>query len=146
MTEQKPELLEATVEIVAAHVGHNRVAINDVPGLVRSVYETLERLSCGAAVEITAAPVPAVPVRNSVRPNYIVCLEDGRKLQMLKRYLRTHFQMTPDQYRAKWGLASDYPMVAPAYSQKRSALALKAGLGKNGARRGGRKPAVKAKK
>jgi predicted transcriptional regulator len=146
MSEEKFDILGATVDIVSAHVSNNSVAIGDIAGFIRSVHASLEALQNGSASEPVSAPVPAVSVRNSVRPNYIVCLEDGKKMQMLKRYLRTHFDMSPEEYRAKWGLPSDYPMVAPAYSAKRKDLALKIGLGKNGARRGGRKPGPKTKK
>ncbi len=146
MSEEKFDILGATVDIVSAHVSNNSVAIGDIAGFIRTVHGSLEALQNGGAAEPEAALVPAVSIRNSVKPNYIVCLEDGKKMQMLKRYLRTHFDMSPEEYRAKWGLPSDYPMVAPAYSEKRKDLALKIGLGKNGAKRGGRKPGPKPKK
>jgi predicted transcriptional regulator len=128
------ELLSLTADIVSSHVSNNSVAVNDVPQLIQNVFATLAGLG-------TAAPVaevklePAVPVRNSVKPDYIVCLEDGKKLKMLKRHLMTSFGLTPDQYRAKWGLAADYPMVAPNYAEARRTLAKAIGLGTSRASR-----------
>ncbi len=124
--EEKPELLEFTTKIVAAHLSGNSVPPADLPALIRSVHDALA--STGA--EPAPPPVPAVPVKKSVTPNYLVCLEDGKKLKMLKRHLRTAYDMSPDDYRAKWGLASDYPMVAPAYAKQRSELAKAIGLGR----------------
>lgn len=122
-------LLELTADIVAAHVSNNAVAVGDLPALIGSVYAALSGL--GAASEPEVAPSePAVPVRRSVKPDHIVCLEDGKKLKMLKRHLMTHYQMTPDQYRAKWNLPADYPMVAPDYAERRRILAKKIGLGR----------------
>ena len=121
-------LITLTADIVAAHVSNNSVAVNDLPQLIGNVHGALAGLSgSGAAVEVKLEP--KVPIRSSVKPDFIVCLEDGKKLKMLKRHLMTHYQMTPDQYRSKWGLASDYPMVAPNYAEQRRALAKAIGLG-----------------
>ncbi|MGI8931705.1 MAG: MucR family transcriptional regulator [Sphingomicrobium sp.] len=121
-------LITLTADIVAAHVSNNSVAVNDLPQLISNVHGALAVLSgSGAAAE--AKLEPKVPIRSSVKPDFIVCLEDGKKLKMLKRHLMTHYQMTPDQYRSKWGLASDYPMVAPNYAEQRRALAKAIGLG-----------------
>lgn len=121
-------LVSLTADIVSAHLSNNVVSISDVPFLIRNVHDALN----GLGAEPVAPPTrrePAVPVRGSVKPDYIVCLEDGKKLKMLKRHLMTHYQMTPDQYRAKWSLPADYPMVAPNYAEQRRALAKKIGLG-----------------
>ena len=124
------ELLSMTAEIVTAHVTHNTVAVSDLPTLIEKVHAALAGLGTAPAAEIAESQLPAVSVRASIRPEYLVCLEDGKKLKMLKRYLRSNYQLTPDAYRRKWGLPSDYPMVAPAYRAIRSALALNIGLGK----------------
>ena len=121
-------LITLTADIVSAHVSNNSVAVNDLPLLIQNVFNALGGL--GALPEESAAkPEPAVSIRSSVKPDFIVCLEDGKKLKMLKRHLMTHYQMTPDQYRQKWGLAADYPMVAPNYAEQRRTLAKKIGLG-----------------
>jgi len=125
----KETLITLTSDIVAAHVSNNDVAVTDLPGLITNVYGALASL--GEKVEVEEPkPQPAVAIRNSIKPDYIVCLEDGKKLKMLKRYLRTNFDMTPEEYRARWGLAADYPMVAPNYAEKRRDLAKKIGLGR----------------
>ena len=117
-----------TVQIVAAHVAHNNVATNDLPALIDQVYSALSGL--GKPVEpAQERPQPAVPIKKSITPDYIVCLEDGRKLKMLKRHLKTAYNLTPDEYRERWGLPADYPMVAPSYANQRSALAKTIGLG-----------------
>ncbi len=117
-----------TVQIVAAHVAHNNVATSDLQALIDQVYNALSGL--GKPVEpVIERPQPAVPIKRSVLPDYIVCLEDGRKLKMLKRHLKTAYNMTPDEYRERWGLPADYPMVAPNYANQRSALAKTIGLG-----------------
>jgi predicted transcriptional regulator len=121
-------LITLTADIVSAHVSNNSVAVNDLPQLIQNVHGALHGL--GARAE--EAPVklePAVSIRSSIKPDFIVCLEDGKKLKMLKRHLMTHYQMTPDEYRQKWGLNADYPMVAPNYAEARSQLAKKMGLG-----------------
>ncbi|WP_316015469.1 MucR family transcriptional regulator [Roseobacter sp. HKCCA0434] len=125
----KSELLGFVSDIVSSHVSNNPVAMSELPGLIESVYTKLNELSSGEA-EQEVELVPAVPIKKSVTNDYIICLEDGRKLKMLKRHLATAYDMTPDEYRAKWGLPSDYPMVAPAYAQKRQELAKKIGLGR----------------
>jgi predicted transcriptional regulator len=125
----KETLITLTSDIVAAHVSNNDVAVADLPGLITNVYGALANLGEKVVVE-EAKPQPAVAVRNSVKPDYIVCLEDGKKLKMLKRYLRTNYDMTPEDYRARWGLPADYPMVAPNYAEKRRDLAKKIGLGR----------------
>lgn len=130
-------LVTLTADIVAAHVSNNSVAISDLPLLINSIHKALSGL--GGAPVIPAEPlVPAVSIRASVKPDYIVCLEDGKKLKMLRRHLMTAFGMTPDDYRAKWGLAADYPMVAPNYAEQRRVLAKQIGLGTKG-RGGGRR-------
>ena len=129
-------LVTLTADIVAAHVSNNSVAISDIPLVIRSVHEALAGL--GNAEEPEVKQEPAVSIRSSVKPDYIVCLEDGKKLKMLRRHLMTHYNMTPDDYRAKWNLPKDYPMTAPAYAEKRRALAKEIGLGTKG--RGGGRP------
>jgi predicted transcriptional regulator len=127
--DMKETLITLTSDIVAAHVSNNDVAVADVPSLITNVYTALANLGETPVVE-EAKPQPAVAIRNSVKPEYIVCLEDGKKLKMLKRYLRTNFNMSPEEYRARWGLPADYPMVAPMYAEKRRDLAKKIGLGR----------------
>ncbi len=117
-----------TADIVAAHVSNNSVAVSDLPALIANVHNALAGLG-GPVVEPEVKQEPAVSVRASIKPDYIVCLEDGKKLKMLKRHLMTHYQMTPEQYRAKWNLPADYPMVAPNYAEQRRTLAKKIGLG-----------------
>lgn len=121
-------LITLTADIVSAHVSNNSVAVNDLPQLIENVHNALSGLGSGAQ-EPEARPEPAVSIRSSIKPDYIVCLEDGKKLKMLKRHLMTHYQMTPDDYRQKWGLNADYPMVAPNYAEQRRTLAKKIGLG-----------------
>lgn len=121
-------LLTLTADIVAAHVSNNSVAVNDLPNLIQNVHSALSSISPGrAAPEVK--PEPKVSIRSSIKPDYIVCLEDGKRLKMLKRHLMTHYNLTPDQYRQKWGLSSDYPMVAPNYAEQRRKLAKSIGLG-----------------
>ncbi len=121
------DLLALTTQIVSAHVGNNTVQVADLPQLINEVYKTLS--SVGNAPAAPERPQPAVPVKKSVTPEYIICLEDGKKLKMLKRHLKTAYNMTPEEYRDRWGLPADYPMVAPNYAQHRSSLAKKIGLG-----------------
>lgn len=127
-TSERGELLAMTAEIVSAHLSNNAVAQADVAALIQSVFDTMSGLGSedAAPVELT----PAVPIRRSVTDDYIICLEDGKKLKMLKRHLMTAYNMTPEGYRAKWGLKPDYPMVAPSYAAKRQELAKKIGLGR----------------
>ena len=127
--EMHETLITLTSDIVAAHVGSNNVGVGELPQLITNVYAALAALGA-AEPEPEAPPQPAVPIRSSIKNEYIVCLEDGKQLKMLKRHLMTHYSMTPDQYRTRWGLASDYPMVAPAYAEKRRELAKKIGLGR----------------
>ena len=122
------DLLALTADIVSSHVANNSVAVNDLPQLIQNVFATLAGLSTPTA-EPEAKPEPAVSIRQSIKPDYIVCLEDGKKLKMLKRHLMTAYGMTPDDYRAKWGLPADYPMVAPNYAESRRQLAKSIGLG-----------------
>ncbi|MEI8396373.1 MAG: MucR family transcriptional regulator [Rhodospirillaceae bacterium] len=125
--------LALTARIVAAYVANNQLRTDDLSGLITSVHQSLTDLGKPAASEAEAKTdlKPAVPIKKSINPDHIVCLEDGKKLKMLKRHLMSTYGMTPDQYRAKWGLPSDYPMVAPNYAKARSELALKLGLGRN---------------
>lgn len=134
-------LLTLTADIVAAHVSNNSVAVNDLPQLIQNVHAALTTISSsGSAPE--AKPEPKVSIRSSIKPDYIVCLEDGKKQKMLKRHLMTNHGMTPDEYRQKWGLAADYPMVAPNYAEQRRTLAKSIGLGtKRRKTRGRGKPA-----
>ncbi len=118
-----------TTEIVSAHVANNSVAVADLPDLIQQVYRSLTNAGGTGGAE-PPRPQPAVSIRRSVRPDHIVCLEDGKKLKMLKRHLKTAYDMTPEDYRAKWGLGHDYPMVAPNYAKKRQELAKKIGLGR----------------
>lgn len=127
-SELQETLITLTADIVAAHVSNNSVAVSDLPVLIANVHGALAGLG-GTAPVPEVKQEPAVSVRSSIKPDYIVCLEDGKKLKMLKRHLMTHYQMTPEQYRAKWNLPADYPMVAPNYAEQRRTLAKKIGLG-----------------
>jgi predicted transcriptional regulator len=124
------ELLSLTADIVAAHVGHNRVTVGELPELIAKVHGALAGLGQEATTAVAAEQKPAVSVRSSIKPDHIVCLEDGKKLTMLKRYLQTNYGMSPQQYRTKWKLPADYPMVAPNYAEKRRVLAKAIGLGR----------------
>ena len=126
-------LITLTSDIVAAHVSNNSVTVSDLPLIISSVHQALSGLSAKAAEQ--TKPEPAVPIKSSIKPDYVVCLEDGKKLKMLKRHLMTHYKMTPDDYRAKWGLPASYPMVAPNYAKKRAELAKAIGLGKKKGKR-----------
>ncbi len=119
------EVLRLAVTIVSAYVSNNSVAAADLPALISAVHETLVNPGGTPKKPLT----PAVPIKQSITPDYLICLDDGKKLKMLKRHLRTAYNMSPDEYRARWGLKVDYPMVAPAYAKQRSALAKKIGLG-----------------
>ncbi len=127
--EAKQELVEMTADIVSAYVSANPVSAQDLPGLIRTVHSALLEVAGAAPVAKDAALEPAVAIKKSVTPDYIICLEDGKKFKSLKRHLRTRYSMTPDEYRAKWGLPHDYPMVAPNYAKERSNLAKRMGLG-----------------
>ena len=126
--EMTETLIALTADIVSAHVSNNNVTVTDLPLLIQNVHGALNSLG-DALVVPEARPEPAVSIRSSIKPDYVVCLEDGKKLKMLKRHLMTHYQLTPDQYRAKWNLPSDYPMVAPNNAEQRRTLAKKIGLG-----------------
>jgi predicted transcriptional regulator len=139
-TAKNEMLITLTADIVAAHVSNNSVAVSDLPTLIQNVHHALAGLDTPAAVPETKQE-PAVSIRASIKPDYIVCLEDGKKLKMLKRHLMTHYQMTPEDYRAKWNLPADYPMVASNYAEQRRSLAKKIGLGTS--RSGKRKASVK---
>lgn len=132
-------LITLTSDIVAAHVSNNSVSADELSTLITSVYGALAGLGAPAPVA-EAPPEPAVSIRSSIKPDHIVCLEDGKKLKMLKRHLMTHYNLTPEQYRARWNLPADYPMVAPNYAEKRRELAKKIGLGRKPGARRGRKP------
>ena len=123
------DLINLTADIVSAHVANNKIATSEVAALIQTTYEALSKAGAPAP-ELPPAPEPAVPIRSSVKNDYIVCLEDGKKLKMLKRYLRTNYNMSPEEYRAKWALPRDYPMVAPAYAEQRRGLAKQIGLGR----------------
>ena len=129
-------LLSLTTEIVASFAGNNTVAVGDLPAVIGSVFRALRSVGQGEAEKPAEAPVPAVPIKKSIGTDYLICLEDGRKVKILKRYLAHRYNLTPEQYRQRWGLPKTYPMVAPAYAERRSELAKQSGLG--------RKPAAAA--
>jgi predicted transcriptional regulator len=126
---EKSDLVELTAEIVSAYVSKNNVPISELPGLISDVHDALNRATTRGGVPDRDELKPAIAVKRSVTPDYIVCLEDGKKFKSLKRHLRTHYKLSPDEYRAKWNLPHDYPMVAPNYAEARSQLAKKMGLG-----------------
>ncbi len=128
INDDKAKMLNLTAEIVAAHVSNNAVPLSDLPQMIKQVHDCLQSLQNGKQEEVEK-PKPAVSIRRSITPDYIVCLEDGKRLKMLKRHLKTAYDMTPDDYRAKWNLPADYPMVAPKYAEQRRKLAKKIGLG-----------------
>ncbi len=133
--DNKNALIDMTAEIVSAYVGNNEISAADLPGLIQQVYGSLADVSLGVVVNENEPLKPAIAVKRSVSSDYIVCLEDGKKFKSLKRHLRAHYDMSPDEYRVKWGLPADYPMVAPNYAQARSALAKQMGLGQKSKRR-----------
>jgi predicted transcriptional regulator len=135
IAKQGDSLLSLTTQIVAAHLSKNSVPLGEVPILIQRIYATLSGLGGDAAGNAIALREPAVPIRKSVTPDYIVCLEDGSRHKMMKRYLKTAFDMTPEQYRRKWNLPADYPLVSPNYAKTRSALAKKSGLGRTSRKR-----------
>jgi predicted transcriptional regulator len=122
------EILGLTAKIVSAHAANNEIESRGLPGVIRAVYNTLSNIDQAPAAPVERAQ-PAVPIRKSVFPDYIVCLEDGKRLKMLKRHLSSSYDLTPEQYRQKWGLDASYPMVAPNYAERRSELAKQIGLG-----------------
>ena len=127
-TPSQTELLELTAEVVSAHASNNTVAAAELPQVIKDVYATFSTL--GTVAPPVELPTPAVPIKKSVTPDFIICLEDGKKLKMLKRHLKTAYNMSPEEYRERWSLPIDYPMVAPSSAKKRSALAKKSGLGR----------------
>ncbi|WP_028464855.1 MULTISPECIES: MucR family transcriptional regulator [Nisaea] len=133
------ELLRMTTDVVSAYLGNNTVAASQISEVISTVHEALTRLNTEVSEPEVEPAKPAVPIRRSITPEFIICLEDGKRLKMLKRHLRTTYNMTPEEYRAKWGLPADYPMVAPNYAAQRSEFAKKIGLGRNAVKRGGRK-------
>ncbi|GAB4575581.1 MAG: MucR family transcriptional regulator [Rhodothalassiaceae bacterium] len=132
----KEDLMALTADIVSSHVSNNSVPLAELPSLIEQVYATLGALGSQDPAISEPAREPAVPIRKSVTPDHIICLEDGKKLKMLKRYIKTRFDLTPEQYRERWGLAADYPMVAPNYAKQRRDLAKNIGLGKARGKRG----------
>jgi predicted transcriptional regulator len=128
------DLIDLSTEIVCAYVSHNALSPSDLPKVISEVHNALKSLKAGSVVEPQEELKPVVPVRKSVAPDFIICLEDGKKFKSLKRHLRTHYNLTPEEYREKWGLPADYPMVAPNYSATRSRLAKDNGLGRKSAR------------
>ena len=144
-TQVHNELLALTADIVSSHFANNTVAPAEVPGVIESVYSTLAKLGSPVEAPVTRQE-PAVSIRASVKPDYIICLEDGKKLKMLKRHLMTRYNMTPDQYRAKWGLPADYPMTAPNYAEQRRTLAKSIGLGTKRVQKAGGKPRGRPRK
>ncbi|MDG2313450.1 MAG: MucR family transcriptional regulator [Alphaproteobacteria bacterium] len=124
------DLLKFTVEIIAAHVSNNTLPASELPQLISQVHSSLS--DTGKSMGTRERPTPAVSIKKSITPDYLVCLEDGKKLKMLKRHIKTAYDLTPGQYRERWGLAADYPMVAPNYAKRRSNLAKEIGLGKRG--------------
>ena len=139
----RDDVLRMAVDVVAAYVSNNKMPTGGVPEVISTIFESLSAADAAAAGGRTEPQKPAVPIRRSVTPDFIVCLEDGKKLKMLKRHLRTAFNLTPEEYRAKWNLLPDYPMVAPNYAKKRSEFAKKIGLGRKTTRKG--KVTVKGK-
>ena len=132
---ENPNFIGLTANIVSAYVSNNTVTANDIPGLINQIHAALLRVTTGQGEASTEPLKPAVPIKRSITPEHIICLEDGKKFKSLKRHLRTQYNMTPEQYREKWGLAADYPMVAPNYAAARSQLAKQMGLGQQRRRR-----------
>jgi len=140
----RDDMLRMAVDVVAAYLSNNKMATGGVPEVISTIFESLSAADAAGAGGTTAPQKPAVPVRRSVTPDFIICLEDGKKLKMLKRHLKTAYNMTPEEYRERWGLPADYPMVAPNYAKKRSEFAKKIGLGRKTTRKG--KGKVKGKR
>lgn len=134
--ENKNEIVAMTAEIVSAFVSSNSIEMQEIPGLIEAVHAALQSVALAVEPKPAMGQLPAVPIKKSVQHDFIVCLEDGKSFKSLKRHLRTRYGMTPDEYRAKWGLPSDYPMVAPSYAEARSILAVEKGLGRKKAPRG----------
>lgn len=134
MNDNRPDLTNLVAQVVAAYVANNKIDMAEIPNLVQQVHQSFLRLDgqSAASLSVSDRPEPAVAIKKSVTPEYIICLEDGKKLKMLKRHLKTAYNMTPEQYRERWGLPPDYPMVAPSYAKTRSKLAKDIGLGTKG--------------
>jgi predicted transcriptional regulator len=143
--EDNAELLTLTADIAAAYVSNNTVQASDVPSVIQTIYRALAGVNSAAAAPAPEPQKPAVPIKKSITPDFLISLEDGKKYKSLKRHLRTQYNMSPEDYRAKWGLPKDYPMVAPNYAASRSALAKSMGLGRGGAAKSAAKPAAKPK-
>ena len=126
----RQELLRMTTTITAAFLSKNKVDVFQVPGIIKNIFKTIDKISMEALKKKERPKKPVVPVRRSVSPDFIICLEDGRKMKMLKSHLRTAYNLSPEEYRSRWGLPPDYPMVAPNYARRRSEFAKKIGLGK----------------
>jgi predicted transcriptional regulator len=139
LTGKSDELLKFASDIVAAYVSNNPIPVSEIPGMIKSIHLTLGGLASGSPGEVITTQKPAIAVKRSITPEYIVCLEDGKKLKMLKRYLRSRYRLSPEEYRAKWGLPADYPMVAPNYAAQRSEFAKKIGLGRSAPGKKGRR-------
>ena len=139
--QDKSVLVEMTTDIVSAYLGQNKIAVADLPAFIKSIHGALASVAAGVPEVVAEKREPAVSIRRSITPDFLICLEDGRKFKSLKRHLRTKYELSPEDYRAKWGLPKDYPMVAPSYAAARSDLAKKMGLGA-----GGRQPAKPAAK
>jgi predicted transcriptional regulator len=138
-SETSGDLLKLVSEIVASYVSNNPVPVSELPAMIRSVHATLGGLTGATAIGSVTSQKPAVPIKKSITPEYLICLEDGKKLKMLKRYLRSRYGLSPDQYRTKWGLPADYPMVASNYAAQRSEFAKKIGLGRSAPAKGRRR-------
>lgn len=134
--DDKNNLIDMTAEIVSAYVGKNEISTAELPSLIQQVYNSLSDVSQGVFVAEDEPLKPAISVKRSITPDYLVCLEDGKKFKSLKRHLRAHYDMSPEEYRAKWGLPKEYPMVAPNYALARSSLAKQMGLGQKGKKPG----------
>lgn len=139
LSTKSDELLKYASDIVAAYVSNNPIPASEIPAMIKSIHVMLGGLASGAPGELTTTQKPAIAVKRSVTPEYIICLEDGKKLKMLKRYLRSRYGLSPEDYRAKWGLPADYPMVAPNYAAQRSEFAKKIGLGRSAPGKKGRR-------
>lgn len=135
---EKAELIDMAVEIVSAYVGRNKISSDELSGLIHTVFDALADAAVGEVPGTAPNTDPAVPVRKSITPDYLICLEDGKRFKSLKRHLRTQYDLSPEEYRTKWGLPRDYPMVAPNYAQARSRLAKKMGLGQSRNRKSAR--------
>jgi predicted transcriptional regulator len=140
LSARSDDVLKFASDIVAAYVSNNPIAVSEIPGMIKSIHGTLGGLAGATSADAPTTQKPAIPVKRSVTPEYIICLEDGKKLKMLKRYLRSRYRLTPEEYRTKWGLPADYPMVAPNYAAQRSEFAKKIGLGRTSA------PATKSRR